>query len=348
MANRYWVGGTANWDGTAGTKWATTSGGAGGASVPTSADDVFLDANSGTGTVIIATGNTGAKSLTCTGFTGTLAVNAAITISGNLTLSSGMTRTGNGTITFDADATITSVGKSLGPTTINGSGITVQLGDAITCLYPLTLTQGTFDAGSYNVTCTSFASSNSNVRTLKMGSGLWTLTGTGGIWNTATITNLTFNKGTANILLSSDATISRSFAGGGLSFNKLTIGGTGSSTTSFIRNDSFTELASTKTVAHTITNNTNVAVTVGTWSVTGTSGNVVTLNTSTAGVQRTWNITNVTSNIDYLAVQDTKINQTNTFYVGANSTDNGNNTNVIFSAAPTAPKANGLFFGSNF
>jgi hypothetical protein len=26
-ASRYWVGGTANWDGTAGTKWALTSGG---------------------------------------------------------------------------------------------------------------------------------------------------------------------------------------------------------------------------------------------------------------------------------------------------------------------------------
>ena len=27
---RYWVGGTADWDGTAGTKWAYTSGGVGG------------------------------------------------------------------------------------------------------------------------------------------------------------------------------------------------------------------------------------------------------------------------------------------------------------------------------
>jgi len=40
-ADRYWVGGTANWDGTAGTKWATSSGGNGGASVPTTADDVL-------------------------------------------------------------------------------------------------------------------------------------------------------------------------------------------------------------------------------------------------------------------------------------------------------------------
>jgi hypothetical protein len=43
MAARYWVGGTDNWDGTAGSKWATTSGGAGGAAVPVAADDVFID-----------------------------------------------------------------------------------------------------------------------------------------------------------------------------------------------------------------------------------------------------------------------------------------------------------------
>jgi hypothetical protein len=57
MADRYWVGGTANWDGTSGTKWSATSGGAGGASVPTSADDVFFDATS-SGPCTISTGNT--------------------------------------------------------------------------------------------------------------------------------------------------------------------------------------------------------------------------------------------------------------------------------------------------
>ena len=45
MPSRYWVGGTASWDATAGTKWAETSGGAGGFSVPTISDDVFFDAD---------------------------------------------------------------------------------------------------------------------------------------------------------------------------------------------------------------------------------------------------------------------------------------------------------------
>jgi fibronectin-binding autotransporter adhesin len=54
MPDRYWVGGTANWDGTAGTKWSSTSGGAGGATAPTASDDVYFDVGSGTGTCSLA------------------------------------------------------------------------------------------------------------------------------------------------------------------------------------------------------------------------------------------------------------------------------------------------------
>jgi hypothetical protein len=71
MANRFWVGGTANWDNTAGTKWSATSGGAGGVSVPTSVDDVFFNASSGSGTVTIS-GTVNARILIFSGFTGTV------------------------------------------------------------------------------------------------------------------------------------------------------------------------------------------------------------------------------------------------------------------------------------
>jgi len=72
MANRYWVGGTATWDGTAGLKWALTSSGVGGQLAPTTSDTVFFDANSGANTVTIGTGAV-CSTLTMTGFTGTLA-----------------------------------------------------------------------------------------------------------------------------------------------------------------------------------------------------------------------------------------------------------------------------------
>ena len=51
MANRYWVGGTGTWDASSTAFWSTSSGGAGGASVPTSGDTAIFDANSGSGTV---------------------------------------------------------------------------------------------------------------------------------------------------------------------------------------------------------------------------------------------------------------------------------------------------------
>lgn len=46
MASRFWVG-TGSWSSTNTTNWSTSSGGSGGASVPTSADDVFFTGSSG-------------------------------------------------------------------------------------------------------------------------------------------------------------------------------------------------------------------------------------------------------------------------------------------------------------
>ena len=53
MANRYWVGGTGNWNTSNTANWSATSGGAGGASVPTSSDIANFTSGSGTGTVTI-------------------------------------------------------------------------------------------------------------------------------------------------------------------------------------------------------------------------------------------------------------------------------------------------------
>jgi hypothetical protein len=83
MAARFWVGGTDTWDNTAGSKWASSSGGAGGESVPTSADTVFIDALSGVNTVTIGI-TAQALTLNMSGFTGTLAFGTnKIQLSGN-------------------------------------------------------------------------------------------------------------------------------------------------------------------------------------------------------------------------------------------------------------------------
>jgi hypothetical protein len=47
MADRYWVGGAGTWNSSSTANWSATSGGAAGASAPTTSDDVFFNASSG-------------------------------------------------------------------------------------------------------------------------------------------------------------------------------------------------------------------------------------------------------------------------------------------------------------
>lgn len=70
-ASRFWVGGTGTWDAADTTHWASSSGGAGGQTVPGSGDTVTLDGSSGGGTVTVNTAVT-VQSITMSAFTGTL------------------------------------------------------------------------------------------------------------------------------------------------------------------------------------------------------------------------------------------------------------------------------------
>lgn len=76
MANRYWVGGTGTWDSSNTTNWSATSGGTGGASVPTSSDDVFFNANSGSGVVTL--GAATVRTIDLRGFTGSFSSSGGI------------------------------------------------------------------------------------------------------------------------------------------------------------------------------------------------------------------------------------------------------------------------------
>ena len=180
MANRYWVGGTAAWDGTAGSKWALTSGGAGGQAVPTSADDVFFSSLS-TGTCTISTGNTGAKSINCTGFTGTLTGTAAITVSGSITLVAGMTYSYTGSLLINATSTLTSGGKTHGPITFrNLSGGTLTLGSACTLgtTRNFDLSAGTLNLNGFTLSTGVFQNNTGDTRAITFGSANIALTTT--------------------------------------------------------------------------------------------------------------------------------------------------------------------------
>lgn len=117
MANRYWVGGAGTWNTSSTTNWSASSGGATGASAPTSADAVFFDANSGSGTVTVSGGT--CFSFNATGFTGTfssgsITVGVYSTSGGNINLGScvynsvNITWHGQGTRTISSGSVPTS------------------------------------------------------------------------------------------------------------------------------------------------------------------------------------------------------------------------------------------------
>jgi len=241
MADRYWVGGTASWDGTVGTKWSDTSGGAGGFSIPTTADDVFFTALS-TGTCTIANGNTGAKSINCTGFTGGIAGIAAISVAGSITLVAGQTYTHTGIVTFTGTGTLITAGKTFSPLTVDGAGITVTLGDALNLSSrDLIITRGTFNTANFNVTANNISSSNSNTRTITLGSSTLTLTGNPPI-EFSTSTNLTFNSNTSQINLTPATAQLR---GGGQTFYNVSFTSTGVGTRLITGANTFNNLSLT-------------------------------------------------------------------------------------------------------
>lgn len=96
MANRYWVnGGSGQWNNT--NNWSATSGGASGASVPVSADDVFFNAL-GNSNCTVAASNT-CRSITCSGYTSTLSVTfGTLRVTNGIEFSAGMTFGGSNPI----------------------------------------------------------------------------------------------------------------------------------------------------------------------------------------------------------------------------------------------------------
>jgi hypothetical protein len=320
----YWnFAGAADWFSSA---WATGSGGTPAqVNFPLVQDTAVFNNAGGASSVIVQAYNIGTVNMSArtTAMTLTTSTNSP-TVYGNWLFGTGVTSSSTtGTINFvgRGTSTITSNGISFGcPITIDCGPGTVQLASALSLASgrALTLSSGTFDAVSHNVTVDTFAASASEF-TLKMGSGTWTLLGTGVVWDGSFLLSSAFYKGSADILLSNTTTSARSFLGGGASYNKLTIGGaTGTSQLTISQNNQFTELASTKTVAHTISFGTT-SQTFGKWSVTGTAGNVVTL-TGTGLLHQI--VGPCTSGIDYLAMGGVGFAATSPaeFYAGANST----------------------------
>lgn len=305
---RYWVGGTGNWDASTKTHWAFTSNGTSGADVPTATESVLFDASSGSG-IATVTATANCLDLTCTGYTGTLAGSSAMNVYGSLVLVSGMTYSHTGTLTFSATSsgkTITTNTKAItSPIVFNGvsGGWTFQ--DSLTHTgSSLTLTNGSVNLNNLNHSCVQFASSNANTRILTMGSGTLSLTGSGTVWDTSTTTNLTLTPNTSTIKLTDATSSSKTFSGGGKTFNNLWITGSGTGAYTIAGSNTFADFK-VDTPPHTINFTAATTQTVSTWNVTGSAGNLMTLQSTSSGSQWILASTAILSS-DYLSLQDSK------------------------------------------
>jgi hypothetical protein len=326
----YWnLAGTQDWTATG---WCPSSGGTPNINqFPLAQDTAIFDNTGAAGTVNLNAFNIGSINASARTSAMSLTITTGNTLSyGDLTLGTGVSTLSSAFGLYfskNGTQTITSNGVQFIFGTLANRGI-IELADAFSSLATFGFggLNSTIDAKTYNVTCASFTNASS-ANTLKMGSGTWTLTGTGTVW---TANGATIYCGTANIVLSDNTTTARTFSGGNKVYNKITIGGaTSTSTTTFNNSDTFSELASTKTVAHTINLPSGITPTYGAWTVTGTAGNIVTV-TGTATVT----IAGArVSGVDYLALGTTTISATSPgeFYAGANSTGG---TNAILTAAP--------------
>jgi hypothetical protein len=204
MAAKYWYvagNGSALWSTAA--NWYNGPGGTGGTTtVPTIADDVYLNAASGSGTITISAAAS-FQTLDCTGFTGTLAGTSTIAFNNAVTLGSSMTLTYTGTATTTGTTTFTTNGKTvtfnITVSTTNG-GLILNDNFTMSSTATLTLSGGVVLTSTFNIVTSIglFVSTGSVERYFYIPQGVF-ITGIGTVWN-VTGTNFSYSAGsTANI-----------------------------------------------------------------------------------------------------------------------------------------------------
>lgn len=196
-----------------------------------------LNISAGTDTLALSA-NTYYKTLNFNGFSGSIN-NTALNIYGNVVGSSGMTWTAGANtwsfISASAVQQITTAGKTLDFPLFVGTGTstnTLQLQDNLTIgsTRSLSVSSGTIDltgnSGNWTLSVGTFVSSNSNVRSIKFGTGNITVTGNAAtVWSVANAANFSYT-GTPTINATYSGStgtriVSHGNSGGGASTNAV-------------------------------------------------------------------------------------------------------------------------------
>ena len=219
---------------------------------------------------------------------------------------SGTFTEGTGTVTFDVAGGTINSNEAFNSITINHAGTSTLSADT-TVAGTLTITSGTLDASSYTIT----------------------LSGTSTVFSNSG----SFTAGTSTILITDTSSTSKTFAGGGGTYNTVTITGSGSGAVIISGSNTFSTftIGAPKTV--TFTSSTTQTIS-GSFSCTGTSGNVITINSS-GGVAASLSKSSGTVSCDYLHLTNSAATGGASWQPGLNSTDNGGNSGWLFNSAPS-------------
>lgn len=356
MADRYWVaGGTGNYNST--TNWSATSGGSSGASVPTSADNVFFNASSGAGTATVNVASNCAN-LNLTGFTGTIVFNA------NLALNGTAFNLGTGGYTISTPSTFglalnTSMTITSNGTTWTGrifvGGVTITLADNLTVSgtwnYSATGTStvnGNTLNISGNLTHSNTATATGTTAIVFNGTGTWSHTSTGVLRNNVTIntvgtltigTNIYYNTGTltytAGTVTTTSSTLNiatnTTLNTNGITWNNITFSG-----------------ATTITLSSNLTLTGTLSITSGTLSFTLGGNSLVSTNANLTLSTSTFTMP-ANQTFKSLTTSGSPTINTNTLTITENLTINGTpggTTSIVYGGTGTWSGAG--FLGSTF
>ena len=262
--------------------------------VPLPQDDVVINNAFSASQTITADMPRLGRSINFTGATGTPtwafgALNDSIY--GSLTLISGMTISGNGSIIFSgrtAGLTITSNTRifTVRVTFSCPNGTYTLQDDLISSAGTSSLFYGTLNDGNHNVTVGVWSMSGSGVRSLVKGTGTWTVGGgvlAGGntAWQVGTVGSLTFSDAGTTVISDTSA-IQKIFAGGGLTYNNLSVSGrnvliTGANTFNILSDN-------TGGQPEGLYCQSGVTQTVSSFTTNGTAGNLAKLRSDTSGL----------------------------------------------------------------
>jgi hypothetical protein len=171
-----------------------------------------------------------------------------------------------------------------------------------------------------------------------MGAATVSVSNSGNAWNAGTTTNLTFNAGTSNIIMTRNAN-AKTFVGGDLTYHHLSQGGSGPMTVDGANTFADIQNAYKSTGATSIIFTAGTTQTVSAFTAVGEAGRVLTIETTSAGSAATLSKASGTVDLDYLSLKDSTATGGASFYAGNNSTDVSGNTGWTFTNAPRTAAA---------